>query len=163
MRSRQSHLQRKVARCRACSRRPKACARCGAAIRKASVHCWDCHLKFLVERNKMHAAALAKARASKTWRKRTSKLERQAQELLDVLGLKWIPHVAMGPFILDLVVPELSLAVDVRGSYWHSLPDAIDRDRRREETARMLGYRVLVLHGDQVHLWWRLFRGLVEL
>lgn len=60
----------------------------------------------------------------------------------------------MGPFIIDLIVPDLRLAVDVHG-HWHTLPAARERDQRRRARLEQEGYTVVVLTTDRMHLWWR--------
>lgn len=42
-------------------------------------------------------------------------------------------------FELDVFVPSLRKAVEYDGKYWHSTPDAIDRDARKDRDCREAG------------------------
>jgi G:T-mismatch repair DNA endonuclease (very short patch repair protein) len=102
----------------------------------------------------MNAAALATARASRSWRFRTSRTEKRAAELLDALGLVYRTQVPAGPFTVDIMLPAEQIAIDVHGGHWHDLPEAQERDQRRRARLEASGYKVLVLRESAMHLWW---------
>lgn len=86
--------------------------------------------------------------------RRTSNAELAARELLTLLGVKWSAQVPIATFVVDLLV-EPATVVEVHGGYWHDKPDIRARDKKRTETLEALGYRVIILRQDQMHLWWR--------
>jgi len=45
-------------------------------------------------------------------------------------------------YYLDIAVPELKLDFEYDGFYWHSFPDAIERDKKRDEYLKSLGWKV---------------------
>lgn len=45
-------------------------------------------------------------------------------------------------YYLDIAVPELKLDFEYDGFYWHSFPDAIERDTKRDEYLKFLGWKV---------------------
>lgn len=45
-------------------------------------------------------------------------------------------------YYLDVAVPELKLNFEYDGFYWHSFPEAIERDRIRDEYLKSLGWKV---------------------
>jgi very-short-patch-repair endonuclease len=85
----------------------------------------------------------------------TSLAEQQARELLDVLGLTYRTQVPIGSWVIDLVVDSPTLAIEVHGAYWHDLPAAVQRDVRKRATLTAMGYTVLFLRTDEMHLWWQ--------
>jgi hypothetical protein len=53
------------------------------------------------------------------------------------------PIKAVGKtYYLDIAIPELKLNFEYDGVYWHSFPDAIERDRVRDEYLKSLGWKV---------------------
>jgi very-short-patch-repair endonuclease len=85
----------------------------------------------------------------------TSLAERQARELLGVLGLPYRTQVPMGSWVIDLVVDSPKLAIEVHGAYWHDRPGAVERDARKRATLTTMGFTVLFLRTDRMHLWWQ--------
>lgn len=45
-------------------------------------------------------------------------------------------------YYLDVAVPRLKLNFEYDGFYWHSFPDAIERDKTRDEYLKSLGWKV---------------------
>lgn len=167
-----SHLtgqKNKTGLCQDCARRrrrrpPNRCADCGKEIQRASKRCQKCYTANMAERNRMHPAALAEARAAKVgWRGgRVSRAEMDARELLDSLGIEWAAQVPMASFVMDLVCLKERMVVDVRSRYYHNLPGAVDRSERREAAAKARGYGFVVLWEDRRHMWWKVLRDYWE-
>ena len=74
----------------------------------------------------------------------TSKLEERFSDLLNKKGIDHKRHVQIGPYEVDILIGK-RLVIELNGDYWHSLPEAIERDKKRNEWIRSLGYRVLVI------------------
>lgn len=82
-----------------------------------------------------------------------SKAELQARELLDRLKLPWTAQVPIDRWVIDLMLPG-KVAIEVHGTYWHDRPSNRARDLRKRATLEAMGYRLIELRTDQMHLWW---------
>lgn len=87
----------------------------------------------------------------KAWRKGmsllnrgTSKLEERFSELLEEKRINHRRNVQIGPYEVDILIGK-SFVIELNGDYWHNLPGAIERDRRRNDWIRSLGYTVYVI------------------
>jgi len=49
---------------------------------------------------------------------------------------------------LDVYLSELNKAIEFNGSYWHSLPDSIERDRIKQEQCKYNDINLLTIHED---------------
>lgn len=57
-----------------------------------------------------------------------------------------IPAIAQFPmdsFIFDFAIPESKIIIECDGSFWHSKPDVISRDARKDRALATLGWRML--------------------
>lgn len=86
------------------------------------------------------AGALASRRAN------PSSIEVAVCTALDEMGIDYEAQKAIGPYIVDIFFPKINLIVECDGDYWHTLPGAQEKDRRRDTYFRSKGYTV-------VHLW----------
>jgi very-short-patch-repair endonuclease len=101
-------------------------------------------------------AAEKKAKASKFWKEDnprkyfTGNNISKGQQLLyekikEVFPTATIEHEIKAPgktYYLDVAVPELKLDFEYDGFYWHSFPDAIERDAKRDEYLQSQGWKV---------------------
>ena len=101
-------------------------------------------------------AAAKKAKASKFWREDnprkyfTGNNISKGQQLLyekikEVFPNATIEYGIKAPgktYYLDVAVPELKLDFEYDGFYWHSFPDAIERDAKRDEYLQSQGWKV---------------------
>lgn len=101
-------------------------------------------------------AAKKKAKASKFWKEDnprkyfTGNNISKGQQLLyekikEVFPTAIIEHGVKAPgktYYLDVAVPELKLDFEYDGFYWHSFPDAIERDAKRDEYLQSQGWKV---------------------
>lgn len=101
-------------------------------------------------------AAEKRAKASKFWKEDnprkyfTGNNISKGQLLLyekikEVFPTAIIEHEIKAPgktYYLDVAVPELKLDFEYDGFYWHSFPDAIERDAKRDEYLRSQGWKV---------------------
>lgn len=46
---------------------------------------------------------------------------------------------------LDIYIPELQKAIEYNGTYWHSFPEKIQRDRFKIEECKRLGIELLII------------------
>lgn len=48
-------------------------------------------------------------------------------------------HKQIWPLELDIFIPSLNIGIEYDGSYWHSLPDMIERDKKKDEICKEKG------------------------
>ena len=101
-------------------------------------------------------AAEKKAKASKLWKEDnprkyfTGNNISKGQQLLyekikEVFPTAVIEHEVKAPgktYYLDIAIPELKLDFEYDGFYWHSFPDAIERDAKRDQYLQQQGWKV---------------------
>lgn len=74
---------------------------------------------------------------------RPSSLEVILYQELDRLGIEYRAQAPIAGFVVDALLPETATAIEVDGAYWHSLPENIERDRRKDAGLRERGLRVV--------------------
>ena len=101
-------------------------------------------------------AAEKKAKASRFWKEDnprkyfTGNNVSKGQQLLyekvkEVFPTALIEYGIKAPgktYYLDVAVPELKLDFEYDGFYWHSFPDAIERDTKRDQYLQSQGWKV---------------------
>lgn len=53
-------------------------------------------------------------------------------------------------FVLDFAIPEIRLAIEADGVYWHSLPENQERDKRKDNYLRNQDWTILRFSGDEI-------------
>ncbi|MEO8678145.1 MAG: DUF559 domain-containing protein [Vicinamibacterales bacterium] len=71
-----------------------------------------------------------------------SSLEVTVARLLDALQIEYTAQYPIGKFIVDFYIPSRQIVLECDGEYWHSLPSAIEKDRRRDAWMIRNGYTV---------------------
>lgn len=69
---------------------------------------------------------------------------------LDKTGIDYSFQYSLGPWILDFAFLEYRLAVEADGVYWHSLPENLERDKRKDTWLLAHGWAILRLAGPDV-------------
>lgn len=69
-------------------------------------------------------------------------IERMVQAELDRLEVEYRSQASLGWYYIDFLIPSLSLCLECDGDYWHSRPERIAADVRRDGWLRRHGYRV---------------------
>lgn len=69
-------------------------------------------------------------------------LERRSDE--------FIQQAEIGPYEVDFLLPRRKKVIECDGSYWHSLPDNIIRDRRKDTYLTHWGYQVYRLSEEDI-------------
>lgn len=49
----------------------------------------------------------------------------------------------IAPLELDIFIPEINVGIEYDGDYWHSLPDMIERDQRKDAICKDKGIRLI--------------------
>lgn len=74
-----------------------------------------------------------------------SKVEQEFSNLMKDNGLDFEQQKQIGPFIADFYFESNNLIVEFNGSYWHSLPKAIKKDKRKYGYYRKHGYKLICI------------------
>jgi len=81
-------------------------------------------------------------------------LTRPEQKLASILNGLAVPYPLFAqfqqyvpgqrqPFLLDFAYPQIGVDVEADGEFWHSDPEAVERDRARDMKLAQLGWRVI--------------------
>ena len=81
-------------------------------------------------------------------------LTKPEQKLASILGSLAVPYPLFAqfqqfvpgqrqPYLLDFAYPQIGVDVEADGEFWHSDPEAIERDRARDMRLAQLGWRVI--------------------
>jgi very-short-patch-repair endonuclease len=84
--------------------------------------------------------------------KTDSKLEQIIKIEMQNAGLHPTPRVGLGPYTVDFAFLEPKVIVECDGQYWHSLPDTIARDRRKDRFFANRGWLIVRLKEDEILL-----------
>lgn len=76
-------------------------------------------------------------------RRGPSSLEKMVGNVLNDLQIPNIPQAPLGWYHVDFLLPEHNLVLECDGVYWHSQPQAILNDQRRDTWLTRHGYIVL--------------------
>lgn len=83
-------------------------------------------------------------------------IERKVEKELkkyNILFVKQKP-ICKGHFVVDFYLPEYKLVIECNGSYWHSLPEKIKRDKELENYVFSKGKDILWLWETQINDEW---------
>lgn len=89
------------------------------------------------------SSTLKAAKASRAGRR--SSLEIRVEEWLLLLGEAFIAQHVLGRFVVDFFIPSVGLAIECDGEYWHSFPEAIIQDAKKNAWLVKHGWAVLRL------------------
>ncbi len=69
-------------------------------------------------------------------------IERDVRAFLEAEGIRYRAQVAIGRKVVDFMIDGCALAIEVDGTYWHSLPAQAARDRVKDAALAALGISV---------------------
>lgn len=78
-------------------------------------------------------------------------IERALIEELDRRGIGYEFQHPVRRWILDFAFPKRKVAVEADGSYWHSLPNVIEKDARKDRDLARRGWTVLRFGEDEIN------------
>ena len=61
------------------------------------------------------------------------------------------PQVVVGPYRVDLAIPEKRVAIELDGHQFHSTPQQRTRDAKRERFLQREGWQVIRFTGTEIH------------
>jgi very-short-patch-repair endonuclease len=81
---------------------------------------------------------------------KTSELEKEILAKLAELGLDLVPQIKRRSWVFDAGVQGTKILIEVNGAYWHSLPHAQERDKKKAEWAAKHGYTIVAI-GEEAY------------
>lgn len=91
-----------------------------------------------------HRAANSAAKARRAQGGKRSSLEITIEGLLLKNDIQFMSQKQIGNHCVDFLVPP-KLVIECDGSYWHSLPEQVERDAQNDIMLTRLGYAILRL------------------
>ncbi len=115
----------------------------GAAF---TYYCQLCSMKQEHVRSKL---AASKARQHESGFR--SSLEVATEDLLQSLGIEFIPQHPLGFYLFDFFLPQSKVLIECQGDYWHSLPKNQNNDASKAGYVRnhCPGYQILYLRESE--------------
>lgn len=78
-------------------------------------------------------------------------IERALMTELDKQDVPYEHEYPVTGWVLDFAFPDQHLAVEADGTYWHSLPNVIEKDARKDNSLAEMGWRILHFTEDQIN------------
>lgn len=80
-----------------------------------------------------------------------SSLELKMEKVLNLFEIQYLREVRFERFRVDFLLKDKNIVIECDGEHWHMKPINIDRDRRKEELLKSLGYKVLRFSGREIN------------
>lgn len=99
---------------------------------------------------------------------RETAIEAKIYQELERRGVTFVKQqVIDGLWVADALIPGAQMIVECDGEYWHSLPEMIDRDRKKDAYLKSRGYKVFrfpeaAIHADVVGCVQRVVDALID-
>jgi very-short-patch-repair endonuclease len=81
---------------------------------------------------------------------RISKAEIRVKEYLESKNIKFIMQYVYPLGIADFYLSDYKIIIQCYGSYWHSLPSYIERDKKQNQWFKDNGYKIIILNSERV-------------
>ena len=81
---------------------------------------------------------------------KVSKAELILKNYLEENNIKYIHQYPFKLGVADFYLPNKNLIVECYGSYWHSKPDYIVRDKNKNQWLEDNGYNILILNSEDI-------------
>lgn len=112
--------------------------------------CKNCGKDFYICKSHAKATLFCSRNCRLSYQGPTS-IERLLLEELDKRTITYKFQYSVGSrFILDFAMPEIRLAIEADGVYWHSLPENQERDKRKDNYLRNQGWTILRFSGGEI-------------
>jgi very-short-patch-repair endonuclease len=99
---------------------------------------------------------------------RETAIEAKIYQELERRGVTFVKQqVIDGLWVVDALIPGARVVVECDGEYWHSLPEMVERDRKKDGYLKSRGYKVLrfpeaAIHADVVGCVQRVIDALIN-
>lgn len=81
---------------------------------------------------------------------RETTIERIVQDWLDEWKIEYAPQYQVGRVFIDIALPQYKVAIECDGDYWHSRPEQIEKDKRKDKFLNMKGWYVVRLKESDI-------------
>lgn len=127
------------------------CIDCGKQLKTYSAkRCLSCNGKSLVTKTMMKKRGLKGLIKQQNSKEHTS-IERLVYDFLVLKGIVFEKQkVINGRFIVDAYIPELNLVIEADGSYWHSLPRVVKKDKAENAYLKKCGFNLIRLTEEEI-------------
>lgn len=79
-----------------------------------------------------------------------STLEEKMERALNLASIKFEREIKFKRFHVDFLIKDLKTVIECDGEYWHLMPIIQERDKRKDELLKNLGYKVLRFSGETI-------------
>lgn len=80
-----------------------------------------------------------------------SLLEEKMERVLNLTGIKFEREIKFKRFHVDFLLRDLKTVIECDGEHWHQKPVNKERDKRKEELLKSLGYKVFRFSGQTIN------------
>lgn len=77
-------------------------------------------------------------------------IEQLLMDELDTLNVKYEYQYRLNQYVIDFAIPHLKIAIEADGVYWHSLPDVIEKDKRKDKDLAELCWTIFHFMGNEI-------------
>lgn len=80
-----------------------------------------------------------------------STLEEKMEKALNLADIRFEREIKFKRFHVDFPIPKKKIVIECDGEHWHMEPKIQDRDKRKDELLKSLGYKVLRFSGQKLN------------
>jgi len=91
------------------------------------------------------------SKMARSFHGRKTSIEIIVEELLRNLNVEFEIQIPINGFITDFFIRSLGAVIEADGDYWHSRPNVIERDKRKNIAIISAGYKLLRLTETEIH------------
>jgi len=77
-------------------------------------------------------------------------IEKAIESELIKLGINYESQARIGRYLCDFYINDWNLVVECDGDYWHSLPENIQRDKKKDNWMKENGYNIIRLKESEI-------------
>lgn len=82
---------------------------------------------------------------------RETGIEKAVAAMLLSLGVIAVPQFRISRWVCDFYVPFNNLVIECDGYYWHSRPETLEKDKRKDAWLKAKGYNLLRLTEQEIN------------
>lgn len=119
---------------------------------KVEINCKWCNKPFMVRplqkergRKQFCSQACHGCYTVTTIQKGATSIEIAVEQVLIALNEPYKSQKQMGPYITDFYLPQYKLILECDGDYWHSLPNVVEKDKKKDHWLYAHNYKLLRL------------------
>lgn len=80
-----------------------------------------------------------------------STLEEKMEKSLNMVGIRYEREIKFKRFHVDFLLRDIKTVIECDGEYWHLMPEIQERDRRKDELLKNLGYKIYRFSGHEIY------------